>query len=68
GLALGKPVTVLRAACGPPVRQRVDAVLGSHVARIVTYPATTSLIIWQHRGCYTSPGGIPLCSNMSRSM
>lgn len=43
GLALGRPITVLRDAGGPPVRRRVDAVLGSRAARILTYPATTSV-------------------------
>ncbi|TQF69097.1 cytochrome c oxidase assembly protein [Rhodococcus spelaei] len=43
GLALGKPVTVARAALGETGRARVDAVVGSRAARALTYPATTSL-------------------------
>ncbi|MFC9789123.1 cytochrome c oxidase assembly protein [Rhodococcus sp. NPDC127528] len=43
GLALGKPVTVLRASLGETGRARVDTVVGSRAARALTYPATTSL-------------------------
>lgn len=43
GLALGMPVTVLRGALGGRGRDRVDAVLSSRAARILTFPATTSL-------------------------
>ncbi|MFD6162529.1 cytochrome c oxidase assembly protein [Nocardia sp. NPDC060256] len=43
GLALGKPVTVLREGGSPARRQRVDALLASKAARIATYPATTSI-------------------------
>lgn len=43
GLALGKPVTVLRGALGPTGRQRVDAAVSGRGARILAHPATTSV-------------------------
>ncbi|WP_405164556.1 cytochrome c oxidase assembly protein [Nocardia sp. NBC_01499] len=43
GLALGKPVTVLREGGSPARRQRVDAVLASKAARVATHPAATSI-------------------------
>ncbi|MDH6284789.1 cytochrome c oxidase assembly factor CtaG [Prescottella agglutinans] len=45
GLALGKPVTVLRDALGDSGRARLDAVLAGRAARILTYPATTSIAV-----------------------
>ncbi|KAA0023220.1 cytochrome c oxidase assembly protein [Antrihabitans cavernicola] len=43
GFALGKPVTVLRNAGSPRLRDGVDRVIGSKAARIATYPVTTSI-------------------------
>ncbi|MGW6375420.1 cytochrome c oxidase assembly protein [Rhodococcus sp. NPDC055112] len=43
GLALGKPVTVLRDAVGSAGRRRVDATLSSRAARVLAHPATTSM-------------------------
>jgi len=45
GLALGKPVTVLRDALGDAGRARLDALLAGRAARILTYPATTSIAV-----------------------
>jgi cytochrome c oxidase assembly factor CtaG len=45
GLALGKPVTVLRNGGAVTRRERIDAALASRVARLLTYPAVTSLIM-----------------------
>ncbi|WP_430334900.1 cytochrome c oxidase assembly protein [Rhodococcus sp. ACT016] len=43
GLALGRPVTVLRDALGDDGRARVDALLAGRTARFLTFPATTSI-------------------------
>jgi cytochrome c oxidase assembly factor CtaG len=43
GLALGKPVTVLRDGGGISRRRWVDAALASRAARVATYPAVTSI-------------------------
>ncbi len=42
-LAMGRPVTALRATVGPHGRGRVDAVLDSRAARLLLHPATTSV-------------------------
>ncbi|MFF0607176.1 cytochrome c oxidase assembly protein [Nocardia tengchongensis] len=44
-LAAGAPFTVLRAALGPAGRKRLDAMLSGEVARILTHPATASVLI-----------------------
>ncbi|WP_309227700.1 MULTISPECIES: cytochrome c oxidase assembly protein [unclassified Mycolicibacterium] len=44
-LAMGQPVTVLREASGPNVRARLDAMLGSRVARVVLSPPVTSVLM-----------------------
>ncbi|MEC3954385.1 cytochrome c oxidase assembly protein [Nocardia sp. CDC153] len=44
-LAAGGPLTVLRAALGPPGRKRLDAMLSGSVARLLTHPATASMLI-----------------------
>jgi cytochrome c oxidase assembly factor CtaG len=43
GLALGKPVTVLRDGGGISRRRWVDAALASRAARVATNPAVTSI-------------------------
>ena len=45
GLAMGKPLTVLRAALGQVGRGQFDAVLASRWARVLTYPATSSVVM-----------------------
>jgi cytochrome c oxidase assembly factor CtaG len=45
GLAAGRPVSVLRQALGPAGQARLDRVLGSGVARSLTYPLVPSLAI-----------------------
>lgn len=44
-LAAGAPFTVLRAALGPAGRKRLDAMLSGEVARLLTHPATASMLI-----------------------
>ncbi|MTE12904.1 cytochrome c oxidase assembly protein [Nocardia sp. CT2-14] len=44
-LAAGAPFTVLRAALGPAGRKRLDAMLSGGVARLLTHPATASMLI-----------------------
>ncbi|MFE3190162.1 cytochrome c oxidase assembly protein [Nocardia sp. NPDC059240] len=44
-IAAGAPFTVLRAALGPAGRKRLDAVLTGGVARVLTHPATASVLI-----------------------
>ncbi|GAB0102678.1 cytochrome c oxidase assembly protein [Nocardia sp. JMUB6875] len=44
-LAAGAPFTVLRAALGPAGRKRLDAMLSGDVARVLTHPATASVLI-----------------------
>ncbi|MGW4124140.1 cytochrome c oxidase assembly protein [Nocardia sp. NPDC004711] len=44
-LAAGAPFTVLRAALGPAGRKRLDAMLSGSVARLLTHPATASMLI-----------------------
>lgn len=44
-LAVGVPLTVLRESVRPASRARIDRVLASRAARVVTAPATTSLAI-----------------------
>ncbi|MFD6351701.1 cytochrome c oxidase assembly protein [Nocardia tengchongensis] len=44
-LAAGAPFTVLRAALGPAGRKRLDAMLSGEVARMLTHPATASVLI-----------------------
>ncbi|WP_458687754.1 cytochrome c oxidase assembly protein [Nocardia tengchongensis] len=44
-LAAGAPFTVLRAALGPAGRKRMDAMLSGEVARLLTHPATASVLI-----------------------
>lgn len=45
GLAAGRPVAVLRSGLGPTGRARLDRVLGSAPARILTYPLVPSIAI-----------------------
>ncbi|MBO0853121.1 MAG: cytochrome c oxidase assembly protein [Nocardia sp.] len=45
GLASGRPVTVLRAAMGPAGRDRLDRILGSGIARALTYPLVSSATV-----------------------
>ncbi|HWT48393.1 MAG TPA: cytochrome c oxidase assembly protein [Mycobacterium sp.] len=42
-IALGKPVTVARAALGPAGRDRIDRLLATRFARVLAHPLTTSL-------------------------
>ncbi|MGW4534461.1 cytochrome c oxidase assembly protein [Nocardia sp. NPDC004340] len=44
-LAAGAPFTVLRAALGEAGRKRLDAMLSGDVARLLTHPATASMLI-----------------------
>ncbi|MEU1428664.1 cytochrome c oxidase assembly protein [Nocardia sp. NPDC005746] len=44
-LAAGAPFTVLRAALGDAGRKRLDAMLSGDVARVLTHPATASMLI-----------------------
>lgn len=44
-LAAGVPLTVLRESVGSETRERIDRVLASRPARVVTAPATTSIAI-----------------------
>jgi cytochrome c oxidase assembly factor CtaG len=43
-LALGRPLTLL-AAAAPPAGQRMRAVVGSRAARVLTFPAVTTLVL-----------------------
>ncbi|AFM15356.1 putative membrane protein [Mycolicibacterium chubuense NBB4] len=42
-LAMGRPVTALRASVGPRGRDRLDAVLAAPATRLLVHPATTSV-------------------------
>lgn len=42
-LASARPITMVRDALGPVGRDRVDRLLGTSVARVLTHPVTTSL-------------------------
>lgn len=44
-IAAGAPFTVVRAALGPAGRKRLDAMLSGSVARLLTHPATASMLI-----------------------
>ncbi|MEV4126757.1 cytochrome c oxidase assembly protein [Nocardia sp. NPDC049707] len=45
GLASGRPVTVARAALGDTGRARIDRILASRSARVLTHPAVTSVLM-----------------------
>ncbi|MBV9514319.1 MAG: cytochrome c oxidase assembly protein [Mycobacteriaceae bacterium] len=42
-IAMGRPVTVLRAALGTVGRHRIDQLLGSRLLRVLAHPLTTSV-------------------------
>lgn len=42
-VAQAKPVTVVRDAVGPAVRERIDRLLATRLARLLVHPATTSI-------------------------